>query len=314
MWRAEQDVKEPTDGWDQDERDALNDLRDELDAVRAHHPHTPPIDLLRAARLDALPPEVQSAAAHRLSSDAWSRALVDGLDDVDAVITSAEDRERLLARIRKDTGRPADRAASRRWFQPAVAAAALVALAAGTWAIWPGSQQPPAPLPSKPEQTVAVTTQAPVFELPLDKPEITLSLASLTWRGEGKENRLLTDLKPALDAFRQGDYSKADAEFAALEARYPKAVEVFFYGGVARLFSNDAQRAAAALTRAAAVADDTFAPQVDWYRAVADQRAGNLPATRTRLESLCRGATARAAQACDALKKLSPPAGSPDAR
>jgi hypothetical protein len=307
-------VKPPDDGWDRDERDALEQMRDELDALRVRHPNAPPLDLLRAARQDALPSDLQAAAGQRLKADAWSRALVEGLDDADVTLSGA-DQDRLLARIKKDAGRAPERAASRGWLQPALAAAALVAVVAGAWAIRSGLQQPPPASAPQAEQTVAVKTpEPPRFELPFDKPDVTLSMAALTWRGGGSENQLLVDLKPGLDAFRQGDYAKAEREFAALEGRYPKSVEVFFYGAIARLFLNQPPQAAASLQRAGDLADETFAPRIAWYRAIAEQRAGHTADARARLDSICRGSGAYSAQACDARDKLDAATKSPNAR
>ena len=122
--------------------------------------------------------------------------------------------------------------------------------------------------------------------------------------GGGSDNQLLADLKGPLDGFRNNDYARADRAFAALESRYPNAVEVFFYGGVSRLFVNDPQRAIAALTRAAALADTTFAPRTAWYLAIAEERAGHLSRARARLDELCRGTSDRAAPACAAVTRI----------
>jgi hypothetical protein len=137
----------------------------------------------------------------------------------------------------------------------------------------------------------------------------------LTWRGGGSggsgsgrsggsDNQLLADLKGPLDAFRNGDYARADRAFSALESRYPSAVEVFFYGGVSRLFVNDPARAITALTKAADLADTTFAPRAAWYLAIAEERAGQRPRARARLDELCRGTSNRAAPACAAVTRI----------
>jgi TolA-binding protein len=60
-----------------------------------------------------------------------------------------------------------------------------------------------------------------VFRLPLEKPAIKISPSALAWRGPGRENPLLADLKPAFDAFRAGDYQRADDEFSKLTGKYP---------------------------------------------------------------------------------------------
>ena len=95
-------MKAPADGWDGEERDAIDELRDELETLQARHRDDPEIALLRAARHAVLPPDVQQAADDRLLNDAWSRALVDGLDAVEPSLDKhAEDQ--LLARIRRES-------------------------------------------------------------------------------------------------------------------------------------------------------------------------------------------------------------------
>ena len=188
----------------------------------------------------------------------------------------------------------------------AVAAAAWIAFRGPTLA--PGDRPIPREHPPAETSSAAVTTP-PAWQVPLDKPDVTLSLAALTWRGGGRsgsgsDNQLLADLKGPLDSFRNNDYARADRAFAALESRYPNAVEVFFYGGVSRLFVNDPQRAIAALTRAAALADTTFAPRTAWYLAIAEERAGHLSRARARLDELCRGTSDRAAPACAAVTRI----------
>ena len=246
-------MKTPADGWDRDEREALDELQDALS-----HPREP--------------------------------------------LLAQADEDRLLARIQREArGRgPVARGA---WLRP-VLAAAVVVLAVGAWFISrnlvPARPESPAP----PEATIAATPSPTPYQLPLDKPDVTISLAAMTWRGSVGNNQLLADLKPALDAFRDSNYPVADREFAALEARYPDAVEVFLYGGVTRLFLNQPDRALAALSRAGDLADSTLIDRVNWYRAVAEQRAGRLAEARNRLEVLCRNGRNYAAQACRAIEQM----------
>jgi predicted Zn-dependent protease len=331
-------MKAPADGWDGEERDAIDELRDELETLRARHRDDPEVALLRAARHAVLPPEVQQAADDRLLNDAWSRALVDGLDAVEPSLDKqAEDQ--LLVRIRRESRRDGqlaekDHQSDRRrwtWYRPALASAAVVAIAAAAWIAFRGPTPAPVerPIPQvqpPAETSSAAVTTPPAWQVPLDKPDVTLSLAALTWRGSGgsgsggsgstsggSDNQLLADLKEPLDGFRNNDYARADRAFAALESRYPNAVEVFFYGGVSRLFVNDPRRAIVALTRAADLADATFAPRTAWYLAIAEERAGDRPRARARLDELCRGTSDRAAQACAAVRRIDASA-APDAR
>jgi hypothetical protein len=250
-------------------------------------------------------------------ADGWDHHEREALDELQDLLRpaskpllSAADEDRILDRIHRAAR---DTTTSTRWIwlRPAFATAALVVIAVVAWfAMRPTSPVPPAST-AAPEQTIAATPAPPPFQLPLDKPAVTLSLSALTWRGAAEGNQLLADLKAPLDAFRQDDYTRADREFTMLESRYPQAIEVFFYGGVSRLFVNDPERALAALTRASELADATFMPTVDWYRAIAEQRTGNVAQARARLDGLCRGGSDRAAAACAAVKQID---GAPDAR
>jgi hypothetical protein len=307
-------MKAPADGWDREEREAVEELRDELETLQVRRRDDPEIDLLRAARHDALPPDLQTVAHDRLVNDPWSRALVDGLDAAEPSLNET-DQSRLLARIRRDARREETAASPWTWLRPLLASAALVAVAVTGWiAFRSPSQTPPAASTPRKETTIAATPKPPVLQLPLDKPDVTVSLAALTWRGATAENQLLADLKSPLDAFRADDYARAEREFAALEQKYPNAIEVLFYGGVSRLFLNDAQRAATALTRASELADATFAPRTAWYLAIAEQRTGKLAEARARFDDLCRGTNDRAPQACAAVKQIDATSATPRPR
>jgi hypothetical protein len=255
-------MKEPSDGWDREERDVLElkGLGRDLEAVRARHELAP------------------------------------------------EDEDRLLARI-QNQARQSKPDASRSWGWGFVLAAATVLLVVGSiWMFRRGGSATDSIKP--PESTVAVATPPPVFYLPLEKPDLKVSPAALAWRGPTRENPLLADLKPAFDAFRAGDYPRADQEFSALSAKYPASIEIAFYQGVARLFAGNVAGSIASFTAAEPLADRSFAWDVAWYRAVAEERAGNLAAARTRLTGLCAQPDPRAKAACDALARL-PKGGAP---
>jgi hypothetical protein len=143
-----------------------------------------------------------------------------------------------------------------------------------------------------------------VLQLPLEKMDVKLTPRALVLRRNGATGRFLDDLAPALDAYRAGDYQRAVTSFSEQEAQYPTAVEIPFYRGVSRLFLNDVPGALADLRRARTLADDTLAPDITWYLAVADERSGDRAAARTELDTLCRGASAYAARACAAAAKF----------
>lgn len=297
-------MKPPTDGWDRDEQEVLAELQDELAVLRARHANPPPLSLLRAARAEALPEALQSTVTGHLSANAWSRALIEGAELPGSI--GPEEEGRLLARILQEAetpGRPRTRWV---WRRPVLLAmTATMVIVAAVWLVR-GRPESPAMAP-KPDTTVAVSSPpaTPTFRLALDKPDLKISPASLAFRRPDGENRLLSDLKPAFDAYRAEAYGEAERAFSALEARYPRSVEVLFYQGITRLFLNDPNGAIVSLTAAEQVADPSFVWEVAWYRAVADERAGQAAAARAGLTALCRASDTRAPKACEALQRLS---------
>jgi hypothetical protein len=296
-------MKEPADGWDLDEREALEPVADEIAALRERHANDPPLDVLRAAHADALPPDLQSRVSDHLTDSAWSRALVAGANDVDHSL-DAPSADRLYARITKA---PTDQAA---WFSvPRVAsrllaAAAAVIVIAALWVSWRGTAPTAQPVnPTTPSASVA-RGEPTRFELALSKPDVRLSVSALTWRGPSGASSLVDDLAPALDAFRASDYARVAQMLEPLERQYPKAIEPPFYRGISLLFLNDPGAAIDELQAAARLADSTFSTDVAWYLAAAEIRAGRPAAGRVYLDSLCRTTNAHTADACEALKKL----------
>jgi len=247
-------------------------------------------------------------------ADGWDREEQETLapfqDELAAIRSrhalSDHDKARLLRRIQQDAARSPSLAGIL-WTRPWLLAAASVLIVAGGIYLLRGMRAAPELPAPPPTSQVAAAPPAPVYLLALNKPDLKVSPAALTYRSAAARNPLLADLKPAFDAFRAGDYAGANREFSALAPRYPKSVEVFFYQGVARLFLADATGAIASLTTAGKIADSAFAWDIEWYRSVAEERAGNLGAARERLVRLCQRADTRAAMACDAVKTL--PAG-----
>ena len=213
---------------------------------------------------------------------------------------------RLLARVLKGATDLPRRESVWSWLaQPAFAmGAACLVLVAGLFA-WrtlssrtEESRQPP------PVAVTAAPSPAPTFHLKLDAPAIRLSTAVLSWRGAAQGNRLLADLEPGLAAFKSGDYSGANTVFSRLAATYPNAFDVHYYQGITRLFVNDINGAMDSLTAAERLADSSFAPDVAWYLAVANERAGKADEVRSRLTRLCQAGATHAADACTALPQI----------
>jgi len=291
------------DDIDREEREALAGLENQLDAVRERHRDDPPLELLRAARADALPSELQETVGRHLSGSEWSRTLVEGLEHDEPALDPHAER-RLYATIDGKLAQQRDNEGFKIWFRWALITPAI---AVGVLAIWFVVYRPDQtisqPTATRPPVAVAPPAAAPPLLLAFNKPDVRLSAAALTWRGATSDNQLLADLKPALDAYRQNDYETTNRLLTPLATQYSNAVEVHFYQGISRLFLNDAAGAVNSFAAAEQVADDTFIDDVSWYRAVAEQRAGNVTDARTRLESLCHAGSA-SQRACAALEQL----------
>jgi hypothetical protein len=292
-------MKPPADGWDQDERDVVEMLDDELDAVRARHHADPPLTILRAARGDVLPEALLTTEVKSASESEWGRALTEGLDTVERPLTQ-EDEDRLLQRIRTAVGasrRETSRLAWLRWAAPIAAAAVVVVVVAV-------SRREPSPVsaPSDQKPAPADAVPAPRFVLPLDKPEVKLSAAVLTFRGAADDD-FLEQLTKALDSFRADEYAEADRQLRVLEKQHP-VFDVYFYEGLSRLLLNDAAGALPSLRKAASLADRAFASDVAWYSAVAEERAGHAKEARDLLAGLCGTTNAQSQKACEAQKQL----------
>lgn len=288
------------DDWDPDEREALDGVRDQLAIIRERHRSDPSLDLLRAAKAEVLPGAVQEQVAQHLSESAWSRAVVDGLDQNDAALDAAS-QARLLGRVEREAAAERRGPVVRPWFRPVLIASAVAASAFIAWLFVRPPTTPDIPIST---EAVPPPVEARPFQLAFAKPDVRLSMAALTWRGGGSDNPLLADLKPAFDAYRQGDYASAERELTALAEKYPGTIEILFYQGISRLFLDDGRGAVAALSAAEPLADATFIGDVRYYRAVAEQRAGNTNEARTRLDALCGEKGADSARACTSLAEL----------
>lgn len=303
------------DDWDREEGQALAGLEAQLDAMRRRHAGDPPIELLRAARADVLPEDLQTAVSEHLAASAMSRTLADGVDD-EVPALSEEDQERLFSRIVKEARKESAPAGVWGWLRPVLVGSGIVAIASLVWMVSKRTEVGERLGPPDTQVVVAVPPTAPPFLLPFDKPDVRLGMGALTWRGSKPTtdagNQLLADLKPGLDAYRRNDYAAADRELTALASRYPGTIEILFYQGVSRLFLNDYTGAIASFDAATAASNDrTFASDIAWYRAVAEQRSGRDAQARSRLDAICSARGPDAPRACTALEQLATPPANP---
>jgi hypothetical protein len=296
--------------WDRNEREALAGLEDQIDAMRQRHAGDPPFELLRAAREGVLPSDLQEAVMEHVSASAMSRTLAEGVGD-DSPALTAQQEDQLLARIMTDASASASgygeagRNRVWKWFRPVLLGSGVVAVASLVWLVSSTTERSERIAPPETTVVVALPPPAPPFLLPYEKPDVRLGMGALTWRGStGDTNQLLTDLKPGLDAYRSGDYATADRALTSLAVKYPGTIEILFYQGMSRLFLDNLPGALESFTAADAIGDRSFAADVSWYRAVAEQRSGKLADARTRLDALCRAGGDGAARACAALEQL----------
>jgi TolA-binding protein len=289
-------VNSGINNWDADEREALEKVRAELDALRQRHENDPPLELLRAARADALPEELRDEVNAHLQHSSWSQALLEGAESVEAQLDESR-QQRFLERI----GKGADGSREPRSFwsavwRPAIAAGAL-ALAVLAVVITRGpSAGSEKGAPQSP--AIAVAPRPPEYLLALEKPVVKLTPLATTWRGARGENQFLKDMTPALNAYRRDDYAQATREFSSLTAKYPESVEVFFYLGVSQLFEKDAAGAVRSFETAKRVAPESFAQQTAWYLAVAYERDGRKELFESALREICSTKGEFSARAC----------------
>lgn len=295
------------------ERTWLAEASDQVEALRRARSGCPSARLLMADRADALPEDLHAAVSAHVANCAACRSLIAALDDLQAPAGATPEETRRILRRVKQTWRAGGRSspAGARWiaWRPALAATALLGVAAVFgWQYSRESVQPP-PGPASPRAAVSTPLPAnPESILGLDKPPVRMSLALLTWRGEGDQETFLSEIAPALDAYRSNRYRDAAERFSALAVRYPRSLEVAYYLGVSRLLLGDSAGATAALAAAAALGDDgTFGYDIAWHLALARARAGQADIARRQFTGLCAEPNPYRDRACAATAALSTP-------
>ncbi len=288
-----------SDRWPDLDKDEADLLR-ELEALRARHLHCPPFGQLRAAQEGVLPEETHIRVDSHLASCALCRALLHDLASLEPSEPSREEKERIRQRLDKEIGKKVRGASSMSWTllgRPLAVAGVLAvfALIIVRQGVEPPRPRPAPPLPAAPTETA----------LKLEKPDVKLSAAALVWRGaSGDPEQFLKDLAPAFEAFRASNYAEAALRFGPLEQKYPRSIEVFFYGGVSHIFLGQHTQAIASLEKARQFADESFAPDVSWYLALAYHRSGDSARARAALEAVCRGRSTYAGKACAGVREL----------
>ncbi len=295
------------------EREWLAEAANEVESMRKSRSACPPVQLIRAASADALPEDMQSAVAAHISACRTCKILQSDLENIfPQQDLTPRQAERILNRVRRNTRGYAKFWPSRFFSWNAVLATAALALCAVL--VWQINRQTQRLAPSAPAAAAQLAPHAVQIPdaLKLEKPDVKLTLAALTWRGgDASRDRFLKDLAPALDSYRADDFASAASQFTSLSSKYAGSVEVFFYLGISRLFLENHPAAAAALENAARLDDGTFNADVAWYLGIAYYRLGRINEARTRFSALSSGSSAYAERARSALKALNDSAAEP---
>lgn len=272
----------------------------------------PPPELVQASGTGTLPPLVQERIAGHVQGCVVCQALRQALDDPSVGSLTPDEHDRIRRRIDSGRGRPTRTFGTARW-RRVYAAAAVVALVAAGVVLLRQSRNVPAPGPP-PTGRESRQPDASVFQL--DKPDIgPRAPADLLWRGS-PDSEAADDLLRALEPYRSDDFGEAARRLRALVGRHPRSGRAYFYLGISHLFLAANADAIAALEHADGLAADDadLTREIAWHLALAYQRTGDSDRAANRLDGLCRGASARAAQACAGLRELSAEPSPPRAR
>jgi hypothetical protein len=285
------------------DRDAAVDarLRGEGERLRAERVGCPSPDLLVARATGALEPAFASGVdAHLDSCDACRRLAAD-IDALDLAAAEPAVEERVRMRV---FARPA----SRTWLLPVAAAAVLVSAVAFGWRLWPAATPaapevlreatvgPAAESAAGPAQVVALWEIAPA--------PVRVPLSSLGPTRSGESAPGDDGLIDALGPYQAGDYARAVERLSEWLHVSPLSGEGHFYLGVSQLMTGDPRAAHTSLAKAHELLPAPRRREVDWYRAAAEQRSGDLAASRARLRALCAEPGAYRTEACTAASVL----------
>jgi hypothetical protein len=287
---------------DTEERELLEHLGMKPPGESGPFTTCPPPELLSAYKEDVLPEELQRGVEAHVAQCMLCQSLQRDLPVVSqsgpGLTPGAEARirARLPRRVEPKPGRGAARSSTWLW-RPALGFAAVAVIVI---VVFFRQSKPAEPAPNV--ETSAAQTQGPATNLiAIEKPAVKLTASALVFRGDGRNgNRFTHDLAPALNSYRADNYVDAAKRLADLTSKYPGSVEVSFYLGVSRLYTNDYAGAVAALEAAREIADPSFSYDVAWYLMLAHQRAGNLDAAETERKQICEGHGPYSSKACAA--------------
>lgn len=267
-------------------------------AVRGATAACPDPYRLRAFLTDALPDDQAPAVESHLRHCRVCQALREDLAALELQPLAEGEawriHDRVFAAIKPAAARPAWRPL---WRPILLVAAGLIFAMAVSVIVWrlEATRLSPA-VAALPAAPASLT----VFHL--DKPPVSLP-AALIWRGT-QVSSWQVQIKPALDAYRDGRYADAASRLAPVVSRFPRQPEPLFYLGVCQLFLGQNNAAAASLGRASVLATGSLRQNADWYRALAWVRAGQSQAALPLLKGLCASAGLYATRACQGVQAL----------
>jgi hypothetical protein len=253
--------------------------------------HCPGAERILAAQAGVLPEETARAVEQHLTLCPGCRALGDELAQWEGPELSPHEQERIRRRIGTAHARR-----PRTWALAAVAATLVFGVPA-----WMAIQRGDPPPGDPPPVTAAPATPA----LPLEKLSvITPPGAALAWRDGG--GTFEAELQHALAPYAAGDLAEAVRRLAPLVARHPEAPAPGLYLGVVHLLRGETAHAVAVLERVPREAEAFWTPHVEWYLAVARERAGQPGSAAGLLRGLCQGKSDYAGRACAAARQGPP--------
>lgn len=258
----------------------------------------PDPDLLLESHSELLEPDVRDALREHVRSCAACARLSADLDAMNLSSPNPAVEAAVLARVRRGGS------SSQFWRVPLAAALVLGCGAAAAW--WMRVPSGPAPTaPSARPSATTATASMPVAMWTIEALPVRVPMSSV---GVSRSGTAGVDasaaLVDALAPYQAGRYAEAIPALQAVAGAHPESGEAALYLGVACLLADRPRDALAPLERAAALVDAPRRPEIDWYRATAEQRVGQLTAARGRLHTLCAVAGEYQQRACAAEQAL----------
>jgi hypothetical protein len=270
-------------------------LSREGEAWRAERVGCPHPDLLLGRSSDALDAGVRTRLTQHLTECPHCSRLVGDLEQLDLDEPDRTMEDRVLSRITSSR-----RVGAGRWIALAAGISIVLGVAATWW--WARSA-------GRPDATVATASggnsQKPLSaDIPvlwaIEPPAVRVPLSSLEASRSGEHSGESTALLDALGPYQQGDFHATVAPLERVVRDHPQNADAALYLGVSYLMTARPAAALGPLGRALERAGPDRRREIAWYLATAEQRAGRIPESRSRLAALCAQAGPYQSRACAA--------------